>query len=82
MLRRVIYLDRSLAVAHVALGTIQQRLGRAVEARRSFRNAFLIARALPPDEMLAFGEGGNAGELVRTLQADFDFPGEFAGASP
>ena len=56
-LRRAIYLDRDLAVAHFALGAVLERLGQPSRAARSYRNAAASAARRPPDEPAAFAEG-------------------------
>ena len=55
--RRVLYLDRTLAVAHFTLGIILRRLGDLPGARRAYRNALAQSAALPQDAPLRLGEG-------------------------
>lgn len=68
--RRVLYLDRSLAVAHFLLGTILRRRGDVDGARRAYRNARDLAAAQPPDEALALGEGERARTLAEAADAE------------
>jgi chemotaxis protein methyltransferase CheR len=56
-LRRVLYLDRTLAVAHFALGVLLERAGEASKARRSYRNAAGAVADRPPDEPARLGNG-------------------------
>ncbi len=63
-LRRVIYLDRRLAVAHFALGALHWRGRRLEAARRCYRTAERICRASPPDVELPLADGQSAGSLA------------------
>ena len=63
-LRRVLYLDRTLAVAHFTLGTVLRGLGEKQGARRAFRNACDLCSQRPADELLPLGEGESAGRLA------------------
>lgn len=77
--KRVIYLDRSSAVAHQLLGSILRRLGDSGGARRAYRNARELAAARPADESLALGDGERAARLVAAASAELallDEPGE------
>ncbi len=62
--RRVIYLDRSLAVAHFTLGSILRRLGDLDGARRAYRNARDLCTARPADEPVPLSDGERAGQLA------------------
>jgi chemotaxis protein methyltransferase CheR len=61
--RRVIYLDRSLALAHFMLGSILRGLGDVDGARRAFRNARDLCQMRPVDELVPFSDGEQAGRL-------------------
>lgn len=71
--RRAIYLDRSLAVAHFTLGTILERCGDAAGACRAYRNARELAATFPASEVLPLSDGERADRLTeaadRRLQA-------------
>jgi chemotaxis protein methyltransferase CheR len=67
-LRRVLYLDRSLAAAHFALGTILERLGDAGAARRAYRAARDLCAARPPEEAVLLSDGEPAGRLARAAE--------------
>lgn len=56
-IRRVLYLDRTLAAAHFTLGVLLERVGDARRAGRSYRNAARAAAARPPDEPAPLSEG-------------------------
>ena len=62
--RRVIYLDRSLSVAHLTLGSILYRRRDFVGARRAYRNAHDLCAGRPPDELIPFSDGELAGRLA------------------
>jgi chemotaxis protein methyltransferase CheR len=62
--RRVIYLDRSLAIAHFLLGSILCRGGDRAGAWRAFRNAHDLCAALPPEAPLPLSDGEPAGRLA------------------
>ncbi|MDJ0973838.1 MAG: protein-glutamate O-methyltransferase CheR [Planctomycetota bacterium] len=63
-LRRVIYLDRSLAIAHFTLAGMQWRQGRQGDARRSYQTAERLARAASPDAPLRLAPDQAAGALA------------------
>jgi chemotaxis protein methyltransferase CheR len=68
-LKRVIFLDRELAIAHFTLGMTQHRLGDRTGAARAFRNARELAAQLPVDEPLPLCEGESAGRLAAAAAA-------------
>jgi chemotaxis protein methyltransferase CheR len=61
--RRVLYLDRSLAVGHFTLGAILERRGDLNGARRAYRNVGALCRARPADEPAPLSDGEPAGRL-------------------
>jgi chemotaxis protein methyltransferase CheR len=67
-LRRVLYLDGSLAVAHFTLGSVLDRLGDPAGACRAYRNAHGLAAARAPDEPLPLAEGECAGPLAEAAR--------------
>ena len=69
-LRRVIYLDRTLAAAHYTLGSILRQLGDIAGARRAYRNVRDLCAARPPDEPVALAEGETAGRLAQVAAAE------------
>ena len=68
--RRVIYLDRSSALAHFTLGSILRRLGDRAGARRAYRNARELCLAMPADQPVALGDGERAGRLAETARSE------------
>jgi chemotaxis protein methyltransferase CheR len=67
-LRRVIYLDPSLAVAHFTLGSILWRSGAVVAARRCYRNALALSAGRPPQELLPLSEDESAGRMAEAAR--------------
>ncbi|MBY0522028.1 MAG: hypothetical protein K2R98_01430 [Gemmataceae bacterium] len=63
-LRRVTFLDPSLAVAFLTLGTALEYRGDRAGARRAYRNASRLAAAQPPDEPAPLGDGETAADVV------------------
>jgi chemotaxis protein methyltransferase CheR len=63
--RRVLYLDRSLAAAHFTLATILRRTGDLAGARRAYGRARDLCAARPPDEPVPLADGAPA-DLLRT----------------
>jgi chemotaxis protein methyltransferase CheR len=68
--RRVIYLDRSLAIAHFTLGAILRQHGDRKGARRAYRNARELCAARPPGEVVTLADGEHAGRLVEAATAE------------
>jgi chemotaxis protein methyltransferase CheR len=64
-LRRTIYLDRSLAVAHFTLGALLGQSGDLAGARAAYRNAAALCAARPADEIVPLADGEHAGRLAR-----------------
>lgn len=80
--RRVIYLDRSLAVAHFFLGTLLRRRGDLEGARRAYRNAHTLCASVPADEGLPLSGGEPAGRLARAARAEMARLGDAPGEGP
>jgi chemotaxis protein methyltransferase CheR len=62
--RRALYLDRGLAVAHLAHGAALAGLRDAPGARRAFRAAAKLLDALPADAVVPASDGEPAGRLA------------------
>lgn len=62
--RRVLYLDRASAVAHLTAGLILTELGRAKLARSAYRRAHVLLSALPEGASVEWCEGEAAGSLA------------------
>ncbi len=71
-LKRVLYLDPSLAMAHFTLGLTLHRLGRKHDAARAYRNAERLAAALPPDEIVPSSDGQAAGRLAHSSRGQLN----------
>lgn len=67
--RRALYLDRSLAIAHFTLGSILSQRGDLAGARRAYRNAYALASRRPAAEELPLAEGETAGRLAEVAAA-------------
>lgn len=68
-LRRALYLDPRLIVAHAAQASLYQRLGRDKDASRARANALRHLRALDPDTILRAAAPVTARELKEALEA-------------
>ena len=62
--RAAVYLDPTLAVAHLVLGRAEAARENRANARRSFRNAAALLDALPADAPVPLAEGETAGRLA------------------
>jgi len=69
VLRRLLYLDRSLAVVHFALGTTLHRMGDRAGAARAWRTAGDLAARRPPGEIVLLSDGESAGRLASAAAA-------------
>jgi chemotaxis protein methyltransferase CheR len=67
--RRALYLDPALAVAHFTLGTLLVRLGDRAGARRAYRNAADLCAGRPPAEVVPLSEGERNGRLAEAAAA-------------
>lgn len=62
--RRVVFLNRDLAIAHMTLGTALQRTSQISAARRAFRNALRLCADRPASEIVPLSDGEHAGRLA------------------
>jgi len=69
VLRRVLYLDRSLIVAHFALAATLNQLGKTKEASRAYRNAGDLAARHPAADIVPLSDGERAGQMVKAAAA-------------
>jgi chemotaxis protein methyltransferase CheR len=67
--RRVLYLDRSLAVGYFTLGSLLTRSGDLTGARRAYRNAYDICRTRPAEEEAPLSDGESVGRLGEAAAA-------------
>lgn len=75
-LRKLLFLNPSHILGHVALGRLHRRHGRHAAAERSLRNALRLLGELPAGARLFDGHGQTAGELLAELQS-----GVFSGGA-
>jgi len=66
--RRAIYLDRSLAIAHLTLASILQKRGDREGAWRAYRNARDLCRTRPAEEIVPLSDGEPAGRLLAAAE--------------
>jgi chemotaxis protein methyltransferase CheR len=79
-LRRVLYIDPALALAHFMLASVLRRAGRRDEAQRSYQAALSACRAQSPDDVLALSEGEPVRSLVVSVEAQLRSMESGAGA--
>jgi len=68
--RRALFLDRSVAVAHLALGRALRLLGRYEGARRALRHVHDLLATTAPDESVRFADATSAGGLAASAAAE------------
>jgi chemotaxis protein methyltransferase CheR len=68
-LRRVLYIDPTLAVAHFMLASVLRRAGRRDEAQRAYQAALAACAAQSPDEVLPLSDGAPVRSLIASIQA-------------
>jgi chemotaxis protein methyltransferase CheR len=66
--RRAIYLDRSLAIAHLTLASMLQNRGDREGAWRAYRNARDMCQICPADEIVPLSDGEPAGRLLAAAE--------------
>jgi chemotaxis protein methyltransferase CheR len=74
-LRRVIYLDPTLAMAHFTLGSMLGRLGATAEARHTYQNVVALCLGRPKDEVLPLSDGELTANLAAAAQAQLTLIG-------
>lgn len=79
-LRRVLYIDPSLALAHFMLASVQLRAGRREEAQRAYQAALAACSDQPPDDVLPLSEGQPVRSLLASVQAQLKSMGAGMGA--
>jgi chemotaxis protein methyltransferase CheR len=68
--RQAVYLEPSLAVAHLMLGHILRRQGDTAGALRAFRTAESLCATLPEDAPVPLADGDRAGRLAEVARAE------------
>jgi chemotaxis protein methyltransferase CheR len=74
--RRLLYLDRTLVVGHLLLGSILSKGGHRAAAARAFRNARDLAKSAPADDVVPFTDGEKVGRLTDFARAQIQMLGE------
>jgi chemotaxis protein methyltransferase CheR len=69
-IRQALYLEPSLAVAWLTLGSVLRRLRDSAGALRAFRTTERLCAALPPEALLPLGEGERAGALASVARGE------------
>lgn len=69
-LRRVIYLDRTLAFAHMILASLLRRKGDKTGARRSYRNALRLCETCPGSTTVPLSDGERAARLAEVAKVE------------
>ena len=68
VLRRTLYLDRSLPVAQFTLGLVLRRLQDWEGAKRAFIYSLKLCREFPPESILRLSDGESAEQLREASQ--------------
>ena len=71
-LRRVIYLDPSLAIAHFVMGTLLTRAGEHGRARRAFKRVQALCKMRAADEAVPLTDGERAEQLAAAAAAHIE----------
>jgi len=67
-LKKAIYLDQDLVLAHFTLGNLEQRRGRVKESQRHFNNALSVLDSYRPDDVIPESDGMSAGRLKEIIR--------------
>jgi chemotaxis protein methyltransferase CheR len=67
-LKRALYLDPNLVLAHFALGNLALGQGKIKEANRHFTNVLSLLSAYRPEDILPESEGMTAGRLEKIVR--------------
>jgi chemotaxis protein methyltransferase CheR len=70
--RRALFLDRSLAIAHLTLARALRLTGSHLAAQRALRRGAALLEAHAPDEPVRGAGGASAGTLCAVAAAEFD----------
>ncbi|HEY5350158.1 MAG TPA: CheR family methyltransferase [Candidatus Lustribacter sp.] len=70
--RRALFLDRSLAVAHLTLARALRLTGSPTAAQRALRRGAALLEALAPEDVVRGAGGASAGTLSAVAAAEFD----------
>lgn len=67
-LKRALYLDQDLVLAHFTLANLEQRRGKIKESRRHFDNTLTILDRYPPDKVIPESDGMSARRLKEIIR--------------
>ncbi len=81
-MRRALYLDADLAIAHFTLGALLSKAGDRRGAERAFRNAERCARKTPSQEPLPLSDGLLAGGIARAAERELTLMADAARSRP
>lgn len=68
-LKKALYLDQDLVLAHFSLANLEQRKGKVKESRRYYDTAFSLLDKYRPDEVIPGSDGMLAGRLKEIIRA-------------
>jgi len=68
-LKRALYLDQNLVIAHFTLGNLMLKRGNTQNTKKCFRNALSLLDLLKPDEILPESDGLTAGRFREIINA-------------
>ena len=68
-LKKALYLDQDLVLAHFTLATLEQRKGKIKESRRYFHNALSLLESYKLDDIIPESEGMSAVRLRDIIMA-------------
>jgi chemotaxis protein methyltransferase CheR len=68
-LRKALYLDQDLVLAHFTLGNLEQRKGKVKESQRHFNNALSLLDKYRPDDVIPESDGMFAERLKEIIRA-------------
>ncbi|MDD2853047.1 MAG: chemotaxis protein CheR [Desulfuromonadaceae bacterium] len=68
-LKKALYLDQDLVLAHFTLGNLEQRKGMIKESQRYFNNALSLLDRYRPEEVIPESDGIFAGRLKEIIMA-------------
>ncbi len=78
-IRKTLYLDRTVAIAHFVLGSLARRVGDADLARRSLKNAHQACLTHPATDIVRFAEDETYSSLLRVVELQLQAFGETPG---
>ena len=68
-LKKALYLDQDLVLAHFTLANLEKRQGKVRESQRHFNNALALLDKYSPDDVIPGSDGMSAGRLKEIIRA-------------